>query len=231
MNYNLPTITRALTQFRHSGTIVLEKGFSRSQYVPLDLSESNPQLQFVDMSSAKAIQQYIDVVLEKGKGKVAYGGYLEPRAIYRRSGHFADKASEERNIHLGVDLWCPSGTAVLACLRGRVHSFQDNRAFGDYGPTIILEHELNNSTFYTLYGHLSRRSLEGLKVGSYVEQGEQIAALGEPHENGDYAPHLHFQIIIDLNGKAGDYPGVCSATELAFFRRNCPDPNILLQLT
>lgn len=209
---------------------VLDRKWSRQEYVPLDLSESNPQLQFFDMSSAEAIQEYIDVVLETEKGKVAYGGYLEPRAIYRRSGHFAYGASEERNIHLGVDLWCPSGTSVLACLKGRVHSFQDNKGFGDYGPTIILEHELNNSTFYTLYGHLSRMSLEGLKVGSHVEQGEQIAVLGEPHENGDYAPHLHFQIVLDLKDREGDYPGVCSTSELAYFRQNCPDPNILLQL-
>jgi murein DD-endopeptidase MepM/ murein hydrolase activator NlpD len=90
---------------------------------------------------------------------------------------------------------------------------------------------MDGTIFYTLYGHLSRSSLLGLQVGQMVSQGEQIAKLGEPAENGDYAPHLHFQLILDLQGRSGDYPGVCCASDLAFFRVNCLDPNLLLRLT
>ena len=48
--------------------------------------------------------------------------------------------------------------------------------------------------------------------------------------NGDYPPHLHFQIINDLQGNFGDYLGVCSANELDFYKENCPDPNLILKL-
>jgi hypothetical protein len=54
--------------------------------------------------------------------------------------------------------------------------------------------------------------------------------LGLPPINGDYAPHLHFQIIIDMENKKGDYPGVCSSKTLAFYLQNCPDPNLLLKI-
>jgi len=48
--------------------------------------------------------------------------------------------------------------------------------------------------------------------------------------NGDYAPHLHFQIIIDMEEKTGDYPGVCSENKLEFYKNNCPNPNLLLKI-
>lgn len=101
---------------------------------------------------------------------------------------------------------------------------------GDYGPTIILEHQIENITFHTLYGHLSLDSLKDKKVGNFVQKGQQIATLGLPLINGDYAPHLHFQIIMDMENKIGDYPGVCNSNTLAFYLQNCPDPNLLLKI-
>ena len=67
-------------------------------------------------------------------------------------------------------------------------------------------------------------------MGDIVKKGEQIATLGLPPINGDYAPHLHFQIIIDMEGKIGDYPGVCNEKTLLFYKSNCPDPNLLLKI-
>ena len=67
-------------------------------------------------------------------------------------------------------------------------------------------------------------------VGQVIKKGEKIAELGKPPINGDYAPHLHFQIIKNTENKKGDYPGVCSLNELEFYKENCPDPNWLLQI-
>jgi murein DD-endopeptidase MepM/ murein hydrolase activator NlpD len=46
--------------------------------------------------------------------------------------------TEERNIHIGLDLWIKAGTPILSALDGKIHSFI-SAGFGDYGPTIILE--------------------------------------------------------------------------------------------
>jgi hypothetical protein len=48
--------------------------------------------------------------------------------------------------------------------------------------------------------------------------------------NGDYAAHLHFQIIKDLQGFVVDYPGVCSKQDLEFYEGNCLDLEVLLRL-
>ncbi len=193
-------------------------------FVPIDLSESSALLRGLDLTDAAAFQTMIKQQL--AGADAAFGGYNEPRAIYRRSMLFDDG----RNIHLGIDLWTDAGTTVYAALDGTVHSFDYNAGVGDYGPTIILEHRLESETFYTLYGHLSVESIADLEMGQYFAKGAPLAALGTPDVNGDYAPHLHFQIIRDLGDHHGDYPGVCHPDDLAHFLANCPDPNLLLKL-
>ncbi len=210
---------------------VIDSKFSKEDYIAIDLSVHNKDLESIDVSSSKAFETYINDFLKKNNAKVAYGGYHEIRGIYRRSMHFNQQNPvTERNIHLGLDIWCDVGTEVLVPLRGTVHSFKNNKNFGDYGPTIILQHDINDVTFYTLYGHLSLKSIKNIKVGQCFEQGDVIAALGDASVNGDYAPHLHFQVIKDMQGNIGDYPGVSNKKELDLYLQNCPDPNLLLKI-
>jgi murein DD-endopeptidase MepM/ murein hydrolase activator NlpD len=209
---------------------VIDSAIPYSQYTPLDLSESNLELNKLNISDAAEFETYIENILAKKKASVAYGGYNEVRDLYKRSTVFNNSNTEERNIHIGIDLWIKAGTPVLAALDGKVHSFQNNNNLGDYGPTIILEHQLGNHIFYTLYGHLAIESIASIKVGDFFAKGQQLALLGNSSVNGDYAPHLHFQIIKDSDGNFGDYPGVCSKNKLAYYLENCPDPNLLLKI-
>ena len=206
---------------------VLDASIPKSQYVALNLSESNLELQHVDVSSSEEFSIYINSYLKQHKAKVAYGGYNEVRNIYSRSIHF-DTTSEKRNIHLGLDLWCVADTPIFAPLDGEIHSFKNNTNYGDYGPTIILKHQFLDKVFYTLYGHLSLKSIMDLKVGQQFSAGEQIAVLGDTSVNGDYPPHLHFQIIKNIEDNFGDYPGVSSKKDLDFYLENCPNPLFLL---
>jgi len=199
-------------------------------YTPLDLSVSNLELHNHKLETASDYEIFIQKYLDKNKGKIAFGGYIETRNLYKRSTVFKSENNHERNIHIGLDLWINEAATIHAALAGKIHSFQNNTALGDYGPTIILEHKIEGIVFHTLYGHLSEASLLGKKVGDVVTKGEQIATLGLPPINGDYAPHLHFQIIIDMEEKIGDYPGVCSEKKLEFYKNNCPNPNLLLKI-
>lgn len=209
---------------------VIDASITFEEYMPISISSENKQLNF-DVSSSLEWEIYITNYLKEKKAKVAFGGYLEKRDIYNRSEYFTKQSKEnQRNIHLGIDLWCDANTAVLAVLDGEVHSFKNNTNHGDYGPTIILKHTIDNGVFYSLYGHLSEDSLNNLSVGDKVSQGEKIAVLGDNSVNGDYAPHLHFQLIIDMEGNLGDYPGVSSEKTLNFYKENCPNPNLLLKL-
>lgn len=139
------------------------------------------------------------------------------------------QGGEPRRLHLGIDIWGKVGTPVSTPLSAVVHSLRFNQAFGDYGTTIILQHEVNGHTFQTLYGHLSKADL-CLEPSQKLEPGQVFAHFGPPAENGHWPPHLHFQIIFDTQGYSGDYPGVCRWSEKEKFLANCPDPDFLLRM-
>ena len=210
---------------------VINDSIDYSNYIPLDLSVSNDFFSEQEISTSSDFEEFIEKYLAKENSKVAYGGYNEVRNLYKRSTVFNDAETEERNIHIGLDLWIKGGTPVLAALDGTVHSFKNNVGLGDYGPTIILEHAIENQTFFTLYGHLSLESIAKVEVGAAFKKGQQLATLGNSAINGDYSPHLHFQIIKNIGDYFGDYPGVCSKNNLEYYLENCPDPNLLLKIT
>jgi murein DD-endopeptidase MepM/ murein hydrolase activator NlpD len=193
-----------------------------------DFTDNNKVLGASEIANTALFSDYINRTLKTNGAKFGIGGYLENRTLYRRSELFAGE--EARSIHLGVDIWGPAETKVYAALGGRVHSFAYNDNFGDYGATIILLHQLDGIAFHTLYGHLSLADLSKHQEGQYITRGEVVGHFGEPSENGNWPPHLHFQIIHELYTK-GDYPGVCKLSESEMYRKNCPDPNLILTLS
>jgi murein DD-endopeptidase MepM/ murein hydrolase activator NlpD len=212
-------------------TKIIDSSIDYSKYITLDLSINNQNLTGSKSGNSADFERYITDYLKKNNAEVAFGGYIEGRTLYQRSAIFKNDLIHERNIHIGMDLWIKAGTPVLAALDGKIHSFKNNIGLGDYGPTIILEHEIENQKFYTLYGHLSLESIEGISIGDFFKKGEYLAKIGNSDVNGDYAPHLHFQIIKNIEHYWGDYPGVCSTKDLNFYIENCPDPNLLLKIT
>lgn len=209
---------------------ILDDSISLSKYTLLDLSVKNVALKELNMTDPVVCQSYINSVLKKNNAVVAYGGYLEQRGLYSNNTHFNGLGQELRNIHLGVDFWAKAGTKVLAPISGKVHSFKNNRIKGDYGPTIILSHSINDLEFYTLYGHLSLESLDGLYIGKEFPRGQSFAFLGTPEVNVNYAPHLHFQLIKDIETYKGNYIGVCTTKDKEYYTSNCPNPRLLLKV-
>ncbi len=162
---------------------------------------------------------------------VGIGRYDEARRWYD-SDAFAiqgEDGLERRTVHVGIDLFAEPGTPVHAPCDAVVHSFRDNDARLDYGPTIVLRHEAGEvGAWYTLYGHLSRDSLTGLRPGREIAAGEEIGRIGPYPENGDWAPHLHFQLMTDLLGREGDFPGVAPPSQREVWLSLSPDPNLVL---
>ena len=196
----------------------------------LDFTETNKDLTDEIINNTDLFSGYVNGLLVKNLSKYGIGGYNEHRVIYRRSTVFDEKDAEPRRLHLGIDIWGPAEVPIYAPLEGNVHSFAFNDAFGDYGATLILQHELDACIFHTLYGHLSLASINTKREGQTVEKGEWIAAFGVPSENGNWPPHLHFQIISNMESKKGDYPGVCKYSEKETYLANCPNPDFILDL-
>lgn len=206
---------------------LLGTSFSKENFCPIDLSENCVNLDLEKIQTYAGLEEYIQKELKKKDAKVGMGGYLEKRVLYQQSSNFKS-AAENRNIHLGLDLWSEAGTPIFAPLDGVIHSFQYNEAHLDYGATIILQHQLEEFVFHTLYGHLNLSSLSNLKKGQVIKKGTPFTAMGKREENGGWVPHLHFQIIEDMMGMEGDFPGVTSERLLSQYSKNCPDPGVFI---
>jgi murein DD-endopeptidase MepM/ murein hydrolase activator NlpD len=165
-----------------------------------------------------------ETMADAGTG-FAFGRYAEPRDLYN-SEHFAgDGAGERRTVHLGLDLFCVAGTPVLAPLDGKVELLANNARELDYGPMLVLQHDgMNSDAFFTLYGHLGAEVLEDLAAGQPVNAGQQIATVGAPPQNGNWPPHLHFQLILDLMDFGVDFPGVARASQQEYWLGLSPSP-------
>jgi len=201
----------------------------KDMLLKMDFTEANKELTPAVIGDTAAFTAYIDHKLQTAHAKYGIGGYDEHRTVYARSAHF-DGKDEPRRLHLGVDIWGPAGTPVHAFMGGMVHSTAFNDNYGDYGATMILLHQLDGLAFYTLYGHISLEDIRQFSDGQYVVRGQEIAHFGQPSENGQWPPHLHFQVIIELGIKKGDYPGVCKFSEREFYLQNCPDPDLILKM-
>jgi len=204
-------------------TPLFDPPLTASSCVAMDLSSSGAE--FVGLEDAQ-LDRAIQQKLAQAGALAGVGGYLEKRSLYRDTDLFQGDA--ERCIHIGVDVFMAADTRLHAPLDGAVHSFANRQLRGDYGPVIILRHQLDGVEFHTLYGHLDETSLAGLQAGQPIAAGAAFARIGARPRNGDWPPHLHFQLIEDMQGKRGDYPGVVRADELEYYRCNCPDPTRLL---
>lgn len=160
---------------------------------------------------------------------VGVGRYREPRTVYRTEMFETPDPEERRTVHLGIDLFMAAGEPVLAPLAGRVHLVANNAAEGDYGPVVILEHRTaGGDVFYTLYGHLGLKTLTHRKIGEEVKRGETVGWVGEPPTNGNWVPHLHFQLITDLLDRGVDIEGVVRRSETDVWESISPNPNVIL---
>lgn len=170
------------------------------------------------------------VVLPEPPG-VGIGRYLEDRDVYTSDAYATEDPAERRTIHLGIDVFLPAGEPVLAPFDGAVAAIADRDRPKDFGPVMLLAHRASDGTpFLTLYGHLARASIANWQRGDRVTAGAELARLGDRHENGDWPPHLHFQIIVDDLGWGAGIWGVAPRSQLDLWRLISPDPNLILRI-
>lgn len=226
-------LLKKLEKYQSSFHPVLSFNSLKEKLIRFDFTEDNKELQKINFSDTNIFCQYIDETLNNKNAAFGIGGYNELRVLYSRSTLFNDENSAEdepRRLHLGTDIWGKAGTEIFAPLDGIIHSFAFNDNFGDYGATIILQHQLEDVSFYTLHGHLSLADLQHIKPGDFRKRGQLFAHFGSVKDNGHWPPHLHFQVINDIGNCKGDYPGVCKFSERENYLINCPDPDLILNM-
>jgi len=193
--------------------------------IVLDLSSgSTLQGKSIKGLDVAELGELIDATMEAADTEFAFGRYAEPRELYSND-NFAVGAGEARTIHLGVDLFCAADTPIFTPLDGTIEIVANNARDLDYGPMVVVHHAVaETGSFYTLYGHLSLDTLERVSPGQAVRAGEQIAAVGAPPINGNWPPHLHMQLIVDLLGLGADFPGVATRSQQDYWFELSPSP-------
>jgi 4-aminobutyrate aminotransferase-like enzyme/Ser/Thr protein kinase RdoA (MazF antagonist) len=215
-----------------SAASVLEPDLRMAPSVVFDLSVGSTFLG-ADLSASETqnLSEAIFLKMKSANASVGIGRYNEARLLYTSPlfGASETPTDERRTIHLGMDLFAAPGTPIHAALEGVVHAVAINTAPLDYGPLAILRHSTGDGLeFFTLYGHLERDTFDTLQPGRRIARGQQFARIGDVGENGGWAPHLHFQIMVDLLEHRSDFPGVARASQRNVWTSLSPDPNLLL---
>ena len=125
-----------------------------------------------------------------------------------------------------------AGTSVHALADGVVERVDDESIAGGYGPVITLRHEpADGPGFFTLYGHLDR-AVDGGGGRAYRWRRRAPSPRWDaPPDNGNWPPHLHFQLMTDLLDLDGPFPGVALPDHWTTWSSLCPSPAAALGLT
>lgn len=226
---NATKLIHLLQKYSHDFFNVVPFDATKDNLFPINLTASNTGLNTMLLNDVNSFSTYISQKITAANCKYGIGGYAEDRVVYKVFNQFTNQ-QQPRTIHLGIDVWGEVNTPIYAPLGGMVHSVAFNNNNGDYGATIVLQHQLETLQFHTLYGHLSLQSIANVTEGQYINRGNSIGYFGNTQENGGWPPHLHFQIIEDMELKEGDYPGVCAKNEQEKYLNNCPNPDLILRL-
>ena len=60
-----------------------------------------------------------------------------------------------------------------------------------------------------------------------LKKGDFLGWIGDSHENGNWVPHLHFQILLSLLDIGENFPGVGYQKHIESWKSICPDPDLI----
>src|SRR6266699_1907577 len=124
---------------------VVEPDLRTNNAVIFDLSTGSRELgTMAEVADLETFDRHVFDYMKAKQASVGIGRYNEARLIYTGEQYKmpGNDGPQWRTVHIGLDLFMQPGSPVLAPLDGIVHSFRNNDAPLDYGPTIILQHTI-----------------------------------------------------------------------------------------
>lgn len=100
---------------------------------------------------------------------------------------------------LGIDLVVISiaNPRICAVLDGKVVT--SKALTTSYGNYVVIEHQAEDITFYTLYGHMKAGSLM-VSEGMEVKAGQTLGIMGST--GNSTGNHLHFEVRVGQNASS-----------------------------
>lgn len=141
-----------------------------------------------------------------------------PMAGYNITQGFNDSTGGTYRGHLGYDITDPSSTTMCAksIFPGTVVSIKTTWTTDDgIGKSVVVQHNVNNETFYSTYHHLASISVS-INQTVYVDQ--IIGVMGNTGlEAWNLGAHLH--VCLYINSSTTTPYGYCDSTKLLTFQQ------------
>jgi hypothetical protein len=121
---------------------VVEPDLKTCEKIIFDLGVASPMLSnLAELADTEAFTKNLVGRMNAAHVHVGIGRYNEARPFYTSDQFIVEgnDGPEWRTVHLGLDVFMEPGSPVFAPLDGIVHSFRNNDAPLDYGPTIVLQ--------------------------------------------------------------------------------------------
>lgn len=202
--------------------------FHKEEYLVFDLSIGTSEFAGIEWEDRKAIANHLVKRIKTANAKAGITRYNEARLFFNSKKYSVpnDEYEAYRNVHLGMDIILEEGSKALAVLDGTVHHIIQNDPEKDLKNAVVLRHEPTEGIcFFTIYGNIKT----DLQIGEKIDKNEVI---GQLVFLNNWAPHLHFQLALDLVGFDKNFP-VATAAEKAtadFWKLVSPNPNLLLKI-
>lgn len=186
-----------------------------------DFSSANPRTLEYDPADFAQFQQLVFDELQASGREWGIGVYLEERRSVLRL--YPQMIEQGRVYHAGLDIVVPQGCQLFAPLDAVVYATGRESGVGNYGGYVVLQHQLADSVFYSLYGHLD--SAHRVQPGAQVSAGECFAAIGSGQDSGGWFTHTHLQIVTQQAVDAGRlFHGYVTAEDLQQIESLFPSP-------
>ncbi|MDC0358982.1 peptidoglycan DD-metalloendopeptidase family protein [Oligoflexia bacterium] len=186
-----------------------------------NFTSKNPRTLDYDTTDFDDFQSKIfDELKESGKSW-GIGKYLEERSNVLRQ--YPQMIEEGRIYHVGLDIVVPGGYQLYAPIDAVVHEAGLDGGVGNYGGYVILRHEFDSVTFFSIYGHLN--SAHQVQAGVQLAKGQVFAEIGVREDSGLWFTHTHLQILTEHAVNEGKMlQGYISSADLAHVELLFPTP-------
>ena len=146
---------------------------------------------YVEKPKVVVSNQKIATATNVNYGKVDLGISLIRPISGTLTSRFGERSSIRSSVHAGLDIAASKGTPIAAAASGTI-VFSGYK--GSLGYMIAIDHGNGVQTYYAHCSKLYK------SVGTYVNQGDIIAAVGS--SGNSTGPHLHLEVRV--NGVAYD---------------------------
>lgn len=155
-------------------------------------------------TAMKEFKTVYEDTIQLSKGNLIFNGdYPMPARgeITSPYGYRTHPITGKYKIHTGIDIGTLWHTEIISIADGQVAKVDVDKGYGQY---IIIKHDTEKETFYSVYAHLSKIFI---LPDAEVKQGEVIALEGgnpekDPLPGMSTGHHLHFEIRKSLNAKS-----------------------------